>query len=90
MHYLRAIRLGGVREDLTNARGRDLRVSDVAMKWGFKHFGRFALAYRDFFGALPSTDVNAASAPCKPPSVNNQMHYREGETRPCSHEPSDK
>jgi AraC family ethanolamine operon transcriptional activator len=57
MHYLRAIRLGGVRDDLTNARGRDLRVSDVAMKWGFEHFGRFALAYRDFFGAVPSADV---------------------------------
>lgn len=57
MHYLRAIRLQGAREDLTNARGRDLRVTDVAMKWGFEHFGRFALAYRDFFGALPSADV---------------------------------
>jgi len=57
MHYLRAIRLGGAREDLINARGRDLRVSDVAKEWGFKHFGRFALAYRDFFGALPSADT---------------------------------
>src|SRR5271166_3308190 len=57
MHYLRAIRLRGAREDLTNARGRDLRVTDVAMKWGFEHLGRFALSYRDFFGALPSADA---------------------------------
>ena len=57
MHYLRAIRMGGAREDLTNARGRDLRVTDVAMKWGFEHLGRFALAYRDFFGELPSAHV---------------------------------
>jgi len=57
MHYLRAIRLRGAREDLTNARGRDLRVTDVAMKWGFEHLGRFALAYRDFFGELPSAHV---------------------------------
>jgi AraC family ethanolamine operon transcriptional activator len=57
MHYLRAIRLRGAREDLTNARGCDLRVRDVATKWGFEHLGRFALAYRDFFGELPSGDV---------------------------------
>jgi len=57
MHYLRAIRLQGAREDLINARGCDLRVTDVAVKWGFEHFGRFALAYRDFFGAPPSADV---------------------------------
>jgi AraC family ethanolamine operon transcriptional activator len=57
MHYLRAIRLRGAREDLTNARSRDLRVTDVAMKWGFEHLGRFALAYRDFFGELPSAHV---------------------------------
>ena len=44
-------------EDLTNTRGRDLRVTDVAMKWGFEHLGRFALAYRDFFGELPSAHV---------------------------------
>jgi AraC-like DNA-binding protein len=55
--YLRAIRLQGAREDLTNARGRDLRVTDVAMRWGFEHLGRFALAYRDFFGELPSAHV---------------------------------
>src|SRR5271165_4331548 len=32
----------GAREDLTNTRGRDLQVTDVAMKWGFEHLGRFA------------------------------------------------
>ena len=57
MHYLRAIRLRGAREDLINARRRDVRVADVAMKWGFEHLGRFALSYRDFFGALPSADA---------------------------------
>ncbi len=58
MHYRRAIRLRGAREDLINARGRNLRVRDVAMKWGFEHLGRFAMAYRDFFGDLPSTHVS--------------------------------
>ena len=62
MHYLRAIRLRGAREDLINARSRDLRVTDVAMKWGFEHLGRFALAYQDFFGAVPSADVGLRSA----------------------------
>ncbi len=57
MHYLRAIRLRGAREDLINARRRDVRVADAAMKWGFEHLGRFALAYRDFFGELPSAHV---------------------------------
>lgn len=66
MQYLRAIRLGGAREDLINARRRDLRVTDVAMKWGFEHLGRFALAYRDFFRALPSGDVGLRSR-VKPP-----------------------
>ena len=47
--------LGGNPELLVNAGDRDLRVTDLAMKWGFTHLGRFSRAYKEFFGELPST-----------------------------------
>jgi AraC-like DNA-binding protein len=47
------IRLARVREDLL--RGADgFTVTDVAMRWGFTHTGRFAAAYRHRYGECPS------------------------------------
>jgi len=53
MKYLRALRLCKVRRDLVTD-SADVRVTDVAMAWGFNHLGRFSGAYREFFGELPS------------------------------------
>lgn len=54
MKYLRALRLCHVRRVILEARDPGIRVTDVAMAWGFSHLGRFSADYRAFFGELPS------------------------------------
>ena len=47
-------RLNAARQDLVEDDIGGIRVSDVAVRWGFFHFGRFSAAYRHLFGELPS------------------------------------
>jgi AraC-like DNA-binding protein len=51
LEFHRATRLERARRDLVDGEGS---VTDVALRWGFKHLGRFAEAYRERFGKLPS------------------------------------
>jgi AraC-like DNA-binding protein len=52
--YLRGVRLEYVRDELVaNDPGRTT-VSEVAGRWGFCNFGRFAAQYRTRFGELPA------------------------------------
>lgn len=51
IRYFKFMRLHGARRDI---RVGKLNVTDVAMKWGFSHLGRFSGYYRDTFGELPS------------------------------------
>ena len=53
MRYLHDARLACVREDLSRA-DTDESVTQIAMKWGFRHLGRFAVGYRNRFGETPS------------------------------------
>ena len=50
---LTEIRLAGVRTELASGSARS--VTDVALKWGFTHFGRFAAAFRRRYGVPPSS-----------------------------------
>ncbi|MFJ6783360.1 AraC family transcriptional regulator [Streptomyces yangpuensis] len=54
--YLRGVRLGLVRRDLLAADdGRaGHNVTDVALRWGFTHLGRFTGHYRAAYGETPS------------------------------------
>ncbi|HEX4180947.1 MAG TPA: AraC family transcriptional regulator [Caulobacteraceae bacterium] len=52
MQYLRNVRLESARLLLQS--GRALQISDVAFDAGFTHLGRFASAYAERFGELPS------------------------------------
>ncbi|PKV90991.1 AraC family transcriptional regulator [Amycolatopsis echigonensis] len=53
--YLRRVRLARAHQDLQNAApGDGLSVSDIAFRWGFGHVPRFAAAYRERYGQLPS------------------------------------
>lgn len=61
IHYLRAIRLNGVRRDLRNGDTQG-NVRDIACKWGFWHLSRFAGEYRTMFGELPSDTLRTANA----------------------------
>ena len=56
MEFLRAVRFERVHADLLRA-APGSKVSDVAAKWGFLHFGRFAKDYEKRFGELPSATL---------------------------------
>jgi AraC family ethanolamine operon transcriptional activator len=66
MKYLCALRLCRVRRAIMDARDPDVRVTDVAMTWGFSHLGRFSASYRSFFGELPSADRILAAPDARP------------------------
>jgi transcriptional regulator GlxA family with amidase domain len=50
---VRDARFARVRADLLRA-DTDESITQIAMKWGFRHLGRFAVGYRDRFGEMPS------------------------------------
>jgi AraC-like DNA-binding protein len=54
--YLRWLRLEAVRRELL-AIGSDVRISEIARRWGFVDMGRFAERYRRAYGELPSETV---------------------------------
>jgi AraC-like DNA-binding protein len=51
--YLRRLRLNTARSELLRADSRD-KISDIAIRSGFSHFGRFASEYQQLFGESPS------------------------------------
>ncbi|MBY3258807.1 AraC family transcriptional regulator [Rhizobium laguerreae] len=57
--YLRTMRLRAVRQDLLDAFNQQ-SVSEVCLKWGFFHFGRFSATYRAIYGENPSETRNSA------------------------------
>jgi AraC-like DNA-binding protein len=61
MEFLRTMRLRRVHEDLIDAPA-GATVSDVATRWGFYQFGRFAAQYRQLFGETPSATLRRASS----------------------------
>lgn len=60
--YLRSVRLSLVRRDLLAvAEGRAPgNVTDVALRWGFTHLGRFTGYYRQTYGETPSQTLRNA------------------------------
>jgi AraC family ethanolamine operon transcriptional activator len=54
IQYLRIIRLNGAQSDLLNTSNNKIKVSDVAMNWGFLELGRFSREYKQLFHELPS------------------------------------
>ena len=58
--YLHRLRLHRARDELRKAKGSSTTVTDVAMNWGFWHFGEFSRAYRNCFGELPSRTLKHA------------------------------
>jgi AraC family ethanolamine operon transcriptional activator len=62
MKYLQALRLCKVRHHLLRSQDPNLKVTDIATSWGFNHLGRFAGAYRAFFGELPSVEKTSHRA----------------------------
>jgi AraC-like DNA-binding protein len=52
--YLRELRLEKVHADLCRCDPYRTSVTEVALRWGFTHLGRFAAAYRARYGVPPS------------------------------------
>ncbi|MFI6734995.1 AraC family transcriptional regulator [Nonomuraea sp. NPDC050451] len=57
MAYLRSVRLAHAHADLVRIAdtGSQTTVTEVALRWGFTHLGRFAALYRQTYGRLPSS-----------------------------------
>ena len=54
LSYLRRLRLNAAKSELASTQNSDA-ISDIAMRCGFSHLGRFAIEYRRLFGETPST-----------------------------------
>ncbi|WP_394462730.1 AraC family transcriptional regulator [Roseateles sp. BYS180W] len=59
MRLLRKLRLQGAHDDLLHA-APGQRVTDVALRWGFVHLGRFSQEYLQAFGETPRQTLRAA------------------------------
>jgi len=59
--YLHRLRLHRARDELRRANSNSTTVTDVAMNWGFWHFGEFSRAYKNCFGEVPSRTLRQTS-----------------------------
>jgi AraC-like DNA-binding protein len=59
MRLLHEVRLRRAHQDLLQA-PPGTRVTEVALRWGLGHLGRFSQDYRDAFGELPSETLRAS------------------------------
>jgi AraC-like DNA-binding protein len=60
--YLHRLRLHRARDELRKAKSGSTTVTDVAMNWGFWHFGEFSRAYKNCFGEVPSRTLKQNSS----------------------------
>lgn len=58
--YIRLYRLNKAHRDLASADPDFAAVTDIAMKWGFFHPGRFSVMHHKLFGETPSTTLRRA------------------------------
>ena len=57
--YMRSVRLRNVRRALSASEGRRATVTGIATSYGFYELGRFAAAYREAFGEVPSATLRS-------------------------------
>ncbi|MFD8500385.1 helix-turn-helix transcriptional regulator [Amycolatopsis sp. NPDC059657] len=75
MGYLRRVRLSRVHDDLVAIRrgtAMPSTVTEVALRWGFVHLGRFAQVYRETYGEPPSATAGLSG---KRPRNGTQNGY---------------
>jgi AraC-like DNA-binding protein len=58
--YVQALRFNGARRDLQDAEPGTASVKAVALKWGFRHMGRFSTGYKAWFGECPGATLARA------------------------------
>jgi AraC-like DNA-binding protein len=78
--YLRRLRLNAARSELTRPGSND-PVSDIAIRCGFTHLGRFATEYRRLFNETPSATRRRVPAPAACAGANSAA-FRPSRERP--------
>ncbi|QGZ65010.1 AraC family transcriptional regulator [Paraburkholderia acidisoli] len=68
MGYLRELRLHRVREALLAGAPQADNLTQLAMQWGFFHYGRFAQYYGERFGERPQDTLRRARAGARGPA----------------------
>ncbi len=56
--FLRRVRLDAAHRELLAADPRGTTVTEIAMRWGFAHPGRFAAHYRNTYRTAPGTTLH--------------------------------
>ena len=59
--WFQAMKLNEANRELRACGPGEVRVTDVALRWGFTHFGRFSVEYRRMFGERPSDTLKRPS-----------------------------
>ena len=59
--YLHRLRLHRARDELRSSNSESTTVTNIALNWGFWHFGEFSRAYKNCFAETPSTTLRASS-----------------------------
>lgn len=60
MAYIKQAKLNRIHEELKKLEPSQASVSEVALNYGFSHFGNFAASYKKMFGELPSDTLRKA------------------------------
>ncbi len=66
LQFLQRSRLSCAHRDLRLAEPGSTTVTEVAMQWGFRELGRFAVEHRRMFGASPSQTLAEIPSPIPP------------------------
>ncbi len=67
--YIKVRRLNAVRRELLSFNPQQCRVTDIAIRNGLPHLGRFSAEYQRFFGELPSQTLKKQGSPIIPARV---------------------
>lgn len=62
MDYLKMVRLDAAHRELASAHPSEYSVSNIAMRHGSTHFGRFSIEFRERFGESPSKTLAMQSS----------------------------
>jgi AraC family ethanolamine operon transcriptional activator len=62
LEYIHALRLNMIHRTLLHGEALGLSVTEVALRYGINHFGRFSANYRALFGELPKETLLQARA----------------------------
>jgi len=80
--WFHAMKLNEANRELRAYGPGEVRVTDVALRWGFTHFGRFSVDYRRMFGERPSETLKRASQAGKTKEKATVETYRASRAAP--------